>query len=67
MSIREFLSRDASIRLSEMKNVTIIVTRRNNKKKSKKFCQYSGKHTFLSTNTLKAQALCTSDLFSFFI
>lgn len=37
MSIREFLSRDASIRLSEMKNVTIIVTRRNNKKKVRNF------------------------------
>lgn len=37
------------------------------KRRNKIFCQYSGKHTFLSTNTVKAQALCTSGLFSFFI
>lgn len=37
------------------------------RRRNKQFCQYSGKHTFLSTNTVKAQALCTSDHFSFFI
>lgn len=37
MSIREFLSRDASIRLSEMKNVTIIVQDGIIKKKVRNF------------------------------
>lgn len=59
MSIREFLSRDASIQLSEMKNVTIIVTRRNNKKKPNRRKKKSRLNYRCGAQSLPVTVICT--------